>query len=329
MDKAIVVTSIHSPRKEIKALAKIPDWKLVGVGDANTPRDWFLPQVDYLSVKRQSRLFPEFSHMVPLNTYARKNLGFLYAMKNGAMIIAETDDDVFPDDNYPPDLAKERMVPILSGDKFINIFRFFDAKTQSWPRGLPLTYIKNHQRIRAKKGQVKSLMLNSLVDGDGDFDAVYRLLFNAWVSFKKRGEYALAKGCYCPMNSQNTFTHREAFVLLYLPSFVNPHVEDIWRGYIAQRILWEMGARVVFTHPTAFTTERNMHDLMEDFENELPLFLQTNRLIKVLDTLSLSKDPFVSLVTVYRALIKVGVFPKAELQIVQLWARLVEKLVVT
>lgn len=324
MNQAIVITTINKPRKEIKAFSKIKDWKLICVGDLKTPKDWHANNVSYLAPKDQDRLLPHFSRVLPWKRYARKNVGFLYAIKQGAQIIGETDDDVFPYDNFPPSLKKTRNLNILSNKKFINIYNFFDKKTNSWPRGFPPNFIKDKDKIKIKRGKVKTLMINSVIDQDGDFDAIYRLVFNDWVNFKRSGEYALAKGCYCPVNTQNTFTHKEAFVLLYIPSFVNPHVEDIWRGYIAQRILWEMGSNLVFTYPTAYTSERNIHDYMKDFEYELPLFLQTNKLIATLDSLSLSKDPSSSLVKVYKSLVKVGIMQKEELKVLGAWIKEVE-----
>ncbi len=326
MDKAIVITTINSPREEIKKFSRIKDWQLVCIGDTKTPENWFQKGVCYLSPKDQDKLFSQFSQVLPWRKYARKNIGFLYAIKQGASIIGETDDDVFPYDNFPPDLSKKRRIKILKGEQFINIYKIFNKNINSWPRGFPLNYIKKQDKVKVHEGQVKTLMINSLIDKDGDFDAIYRFLFNDWVSFDKKGQFALERGCYCPVNTQNTFTHKEAFVLLYIPSFVNPHVEDIWRGYIAQRVLWEMGSKIVFTYPTAYTSNRNSHDYLRDFEHELPLYLQTNKLIQLLDNIKLSKDPSRSLIKVYKQLIKEGLVQKEELEILQAWVKLVEKL---
>ena len=37
------------------------------------------------------------ANLLPKNHYTRKNLGYLYAIKNGADAIIDTDDDNFPD----------------------------------------------------------------------------------------------------------------------------------------------------------------------------------------------------------------------------------------
>ena len=47
----------------------------------------------FLSVNKQNELNLNFSKKCPLNSYARKNIGYLLAFKNNADVIIETDDD--------------------------------------------------------------------------------------------------------------------------------------------------------------------------------------------------------------------------------------------
>lgn len=329
MDKAIIITTINPPKKEIFSFAKIPGWKLVCVGDTKTPDDWYVPNVDYLSPGDQDKLFPTFSKFFPWKMYARKNLGYLYAIKNGAKLIAESDDDMFPDKNYPPDVSLEKTVTVLSGEKFINVYKHFlknNVKNPVWVRGFPLEFIRNQDGVKQKKVKVIAPMQNSVQDKDSDFDAIYRFIYNDWIELKKDEEFGLGKGSYAPMNTQNTFTHPMAYPLLYLPATPGFHVEDIIRGYIAQRILWEMGATVVFTYPTAHTTNRNPHNYLDDFSLEVPLFLNVKRLVDILDSISLGKDPLESLLKVYKVLVGERFFPKEELPIVTAWACEIENL---
>ena len=39
-DKWIVITTINSPKEDVKKLAAIDGWKVVVVGDTKTPADW-------------------------------------------------------------------------------------------------------------------------------------------------------------------------------------------------------------------------------------------------------------------------------------------------
>ncbi|MBX9703355.1 MAG: hypothetical protein K2X39_04300, partial [Silvanigrellaceae bacterium] len=55
-DKWIVVTTINYPTAALKKLAKLPDWRLVVVGDKKTPKDWHLDNCVFLDVEMQAKL---------------------------------------------------------------------------------------------------------------------------------------------------------------------------------------------------------------------------------------------------------------------------------
>lgn len=322
MDKAIIITTINSPKEEIYKFAKVPGWKLICVGDLKTPNDWSVEGVDYLSPQTQDKMFPMFSKVFPWGMYARKNLGYLYAIKNGAQLIAETDDDMFPDKGYPPDLNLNRTVKVLSGNKFINVYPYFlksPVDHPVWIRGFPLEHLKDQEVPKERKETIIAPIQNSVLDKNSDFDAIYRFIYPEWLELKKEGEYAIDKGCYAPFNTQNTFFHSIAFPLLYLPATPGFHAEDIIRSYIAQRILWEIDGRLLFTYPVQHTLNRNPHNNLDDFRLEVPVFLRVKLLVDILDSLSLSKDTLESLLKVYRALVKKQFFPKEELPIVTAW----------
>lgn len=325
MNKAIIVTTIHSPSKAIRQFSKIKGWNLISVGDLKTAKDWHIPHVNYLSPEDQDKLFPKFSKILRWNRYARKNIGYLYAIMKEMEIIAEIDDDIEPYKNYPHDISKIKIVPTLGGSKFVNIYYFFNGG-KSWPRGFPLNFIKQKNNISIDREKVFTPIQNSILDQNGDFDAIYRLISDQHIKYKKSGQYGLKSGVYCPFHSGNTIWHKEAFMLLYLPTFVNPHVEDIWRGYIAQRLIWEIGGTLTFIYPTAYTKIRNAHSYMNDFKNELPLFFQTEELISVLDNLSLSKSLGESLIQVYKALVKKGIMQEEEISVVESWVDQVHSL---
>lgn len=330
MDKAIVITTINPPKEEVYRFASLKDYLLVCVGDAKTPPGWHVDDTIYLSPKMQNVFFPRFSAVFPWKMYARKNLGYLYAIANKASVIYETDDDMLPYENFPAEINSRHETTILSGKKFINVYNYFTKSSKKrhpvWVRGFPLNFVKDQENIKEKKGKVFSPFINSVQDNDCDFDAVYRFLFNKRLDLKKKGSVALEKGSYAPVNTQSTFSFPEIYPLLYLPASPGFHVEDIIRGYINQRILWEMGGRALFIHPVARTNNRNPHDLLKDFGLEIHLYLKINKLIKILDSLSLSKDPLKSLLKVYRELVREEFFPKEETKMVEAWAWEIEKL---
>ncbi|EPB71894.1 hypothetical protein ANCCEY_09019 [Ancylostoma ceylanicum] len=94
--KWIVVTTVQHPTEDIKRLSRIPGWTLVVVGDTKTPKNWSLEGVHYLSVEYQQRLGYRILDHLPYKSYARKNIGYLYAIQNGAEWIYDTDDDNKP-----------------------------------------------------------------------------------------------------------------------------------------------------------------------------------------------------------------------------------------
>lgn len=85
----------------------------------------------------------------------------------------------------------------------------------------------------------------------------------------------------CPFNSQNTVFLKDAFWALLIPVSTTMRVCDIWRGYWAQRLLWEIGGSVCFIPPTV-VQHRNIHTLVNDFEEEHDLYKDAGRLVDFL-----------------------------------------------
>lgn len=69
---------------------------LVQVGNTKTPAKWSWPNVTFISVDEQWQLGYEIVKHLPTGNYARKMVGYLYAIAGGAQVIYETDDDNEP-----------------------------------------------------------------------------------------------------------------------------------------------------------------------------------------------------------------------------------------
>jgi hypothetical protein len=268
----IVVTSIFPPTDALRAFAVLPDWQMIVVGDQKTPPEWALDGVTYLSPGMQAALEFETTRLLPWNHYSRKMLGYLYAMSEGAHVIADTDDDNFPKENWTcPTFEGE--FDVIAGSGFVNVFRHFtDAFV--WPRGYPLRLLRAQETATvAHRQSVEIGVWQFLADADPDVDAVYRLVFDRPITFAERPPLILDRGVVCPFNSQNTVFARDAFALLYLPAFVTFRFTDILRGLVAQPILWARGLRLAFGSATV-RQERNPHDYMKDFADEIPMYLE-------------------------------------------------------
>jgi hypothetical protein len=287
-NKFIIITSIHYPTKALTAFSQFQDWQVVVVADRKTPTDWQLENVKILTVEEQESLPLETVKFLPWNHYARKNLGYLYALMHGAELLYETDDDNIPYESwqtfFPFDLEVEAEVH-ANPAKFINVYHHF-CDEQVWPRGFPLTAVLNSraetQPLQRQLARKIAPVQQGLADLEPDVDAIYRLTIGKPVTFTKSTPLYLAPGSYCPFNSQNTLWYPEAFPYLFLPAFVPSRVTDIWRGYIAQRFLHQQNQGVLFCSASVYQ-ERNYHNLHHDFVEELDLYTRTEELIAVLD----------------------------------------------
>jgi STELLO glycosyltransferases len=329
MDKFIVITSIFPPTQAIERFSRLTDWHVVVVGDKKTSPDWHYPGVIYLSPEVQQEIAGQFSNLLPWNSYTRKNIGYLYAILQGARIIYETDDDNIPSPNWVTEPNFSANAELLSGASFVNIYSHFTDKVV-WPRGLPLRYILNAETpILVSAQDLRVGVWQYLADEDPDVDAIYRLTNNKPIYFNSRSPLVLDQGTCCPFNSQNTYFRKEVFSLLYLPSSVTFRFTDIIRGLIAQPIMWAAGYHLGFAEASVLQ-KRNPHDYLNDFESEIPCYLLAEKVVLIArGAVSPNRPIPQNLISVYRALCDNGVVSKDELEILNCWLNLVNDVEVT
>ena len=323
MKKFIVITSIFEPSKAVKEFAKLKGWHVVVVGDKKTPKGWSHRNVTYLSPEDQEKLGYEILAHLPWNHYCRKMVGYLYAMSQGAEIIYDTDDDNIPLSDWE-EPKFEGSFETLSGVPFVNIYKFFTDR-KIWPRGLPLREILAEKKIERSEEKHSIRIWQFLADGDPDVDAIYRLTDNGHITFDKKPPLVLKPGSLSPVNSQNTFFHKEAFHLLYLPAFVTFRFTDILRGLVAQPILWAKGKTVGFGRATVFQ-DRNEHDYFKDFESEMPVYLYAEKIAYLSkDTSDANMSIEENLERIYLELLELSIVKKEEIDLLSAWNRDVRK----
>lgn len=321
--KWIVVTTINHPTKAIQKISEIVSvdgWRCVVVGDKKTPANWSAPGIDYLSYDDQMRMFGRLSELLPVNHYCRKNLGYLYAMRQGAEVILETDDDNIPYDSFGKEISAEVEGEEISGTKWVNIYKHFTSRL-IWPRGNPLDTVHDAGLVIGAR-TARAPLQQFLADGDPDVDAVYRLLFKDPLHFEKRVPLFLKAGTWCSFNSQNTLFFKEVFPLLYLPCHVSFRMTDIWRSLVAQLCLWSEGSQLVFRSATV-VQERNEHNLMRDFSEEIDGYLNNDRIVnRLVDLLDSHRGhPLQDVVrAAWVALRDIGVLRDIELEIYDAWS---------
>ncbi len=322
---AVVVTSIAAPNAVLRALAAgctRHGWDFVMVGDAKSPPDFRLEGCRYFDLAAQRALGFSLAAHAPTGHYTRKNLGYLAAIRAGAGQIVETDDDNHPGDGFWQARERRPTAALVTDAGWINAYRLFtDARI--WPRGLPLdaidTPLAPYERWAAAPSDCP--IQQELADDNPDVDAVYRLAVAQPVRFAAGRAVALARGAWCPFNSQTTVWWRDAFPLLYLPAGCTFRMTDIWRAFVAQRIAWENGWHILFRSPTV-RQERNAHDLMRDFADEVPGYLHNRGIAETLDGLSLAAGTSAIAANMrqcYDALIGLGVLPASERVMLDAW----------
>ena len=327
----IVATTIFPPTPGMKRISRELDSRdgtLWVIGDRNGPPAYGLPNTRFYDIEAQSQLPFHLARLLPEKHYARKNLGYLLAIQNGATFLVETDDDNVPQANFwRPRSASVATRQVRHAGWFNVYLEFFDGRI--WPRGFPLEEIQHSfaRRVRLESAAARRecLIQQGLANRNPDVDAVYRLVCSLPLDFKRRSPVSLAPGCWCPFNSQNTTFFQPALPLLYLPTFCSFRMTDIWRSLVAQRCLWEMESEVCFTQATVYQ-ERNEHNLRKDFEDELPGYLMNNRIRTLLEKLGLRAGRSFETVSenlsvCYETLVRAEIMKKKELLLVEAWNR--------
>ncbi|MBI5593479.1 MAG: DUF288 domain-containing protein [Deltaproteobacteria bacterium] len=324
MNKTIVITSIFSATPSIRRWADLSDWNVIVVGDQKTPRDWSCHPAAYLSVADQESAPFQIARMLPWNHYARKLMGYLVAIQQGAEIILDTDDDNMPKSDWsiPEFLGNYPMAP--PGLGFINIYGYFTDQ-HIWPRGFPLNRVCDPAArlvdSSLQTAQVRIGIWQGLADGDPDVDAIYRMTVNTPCFFDTKPPVVLNHGTVSPFNSQNTAFIKPVFPLLYLPASVSFRSTDIIRGLVAQPILWSAGYLLGFTGATV-VQDRNDHHYLSDFESEIPCYLYPEKIMNVVEGAVSSRSSIeTNLINAYESLIRHDLIPKCEMDLVLAWVQ--------
>lgn len=325
MKIGLVVTTIQAPNAVMRALAAQAQQQsaaFVVIGDRKSPPVFELQGADYYDLARQNAVLPSFSQALPVGHYARKNLGYVLALQAGCDWLVETDDDNFPLDNFFTLFNSHLRARRLQSDaRWLNAYRYFSPTAPVWPRGYPLERLAEDKAATVNESwsDERPSVVQGLANENPDVDAVFRLTRDLPVDFgAEDAPIALESSLWCPFNSQNTWFRRDMAALCYLPSYCSFRMTDIWRSFVAQRCLWALGERVIFTAPSV-RQERNEHNLLRDFSDEIPGYLNNERIVQALTDCPLQGEIRGDLRRCYEALVKLGVIPEKELELVDLW----------
>jgi hypothetical protein len=254
----------------------------------------------YLDVADQERWlgrFPAVGRLLPWNSIQRRNLGYLYAAEQGVRTIVTVDDDnlVTDDDFLGGHGVVGRSVAVEcveSADGWANVCAVLESDAGVVVhRGYPLSrrHARTPWRSAVRTGRVA--VNAGFWLGEPDVDAVSRIVAPAEVrrvAPEVRLPIGLAKGTWCPFNSQNTAFNIDLLPAAYLVVMGAEYrglridrYDDIWMSYFVRAIADHLDDLVTYGRPLV-RQERNAHDVLADLRGELPGMILTEGLVEVL-----------------------------------------------
>lgn len=323
-EKCVIITTINNPTETILKHIENTEYDVIIVGDNKTPDSYKALNCIYLDIPAQKKLFPELSDLLPYNHYCRKNVGYLYAIKRGYKVIYETDDDNIPYSNFDSILQYTDLQMITEqNSRWINIFKYFTKNAYIWPRGFPLSLLKNDANYMIQPTDKKPSIINGLVENDPDVDALFRIVCNHQDSivWEKDKQIVIDNKNLCVFNTQNTFwLNPELFICLLIPSSVSFRYCDILRGIINNVILKKTNTYMMYSSPNV-VQHRNVHNLLSDFKSEYEMYIHNETILDYIennigdDTMSV-KD---ILTQVYTNLLHNNVIKQLDIDILCKW----------
>ena len=325
------MTTIQPPTVGVQSIAHSASEigsPVIVIGDRRSPITWQCAGTQYFSFEDQLSMHFALSSVLPANTYARKMFGYLIAAAEGADWIRETDDDNLPNGNFWATVPDEVLARVpVSAERWINVYRYFTDR-HIWPRGFPLDRIPEcfelEPSVSLDLHRVSGpTIFQALADGDPDVDAIFRMSSpdRSAVEFLQLDPLLVPSGVWTPFNSQATTWPRSLFPLMYLPSTCSFRMTDIWRSFVALRLMPGLEASLVITSPTVYQ-DRNQHDLMRDFRDEIEGYLNYEGVISTLEATPTGggyENLLDDLRAVYEGLCAAGYFRTEELDIVDAW----------
>jgi hypothetical protein len=289
MKKYLILTSISQPSVATLKYCEIADkkdWELIFIGDLKTPHESYqkleseYKNFTYLTPEQQEKLYPELSEAIGWNKCQRRNIGFIYAYDNGADILATSDDDNIPYDNWGDEILVNQEIEVdCYENKLANAFDPISVTEHNtlWHRGYPVEFVhvKNENEYKGKVKR-KVVVQADFWDGDPDIDAICRITQKPIVKFKDFKPFCSTQ--IAPFNSQNTFIAREAIPFYVVFPYLG-RMDDIWGAYVLQ---YYFPDSVIYNKATVYQ-DRNVHNLVNNMMDEVIGYRNTLPLINDLE----------------------------------------------
>ncbi len=329
-----VLTTINSETEAVRKAAGLRGWCVVVVADRIGPKTYterdnvvFLHENDQRFMEKTS----SFVAKLPWRHFGRKNVGYLYAITQGAEIIFDFDDD---NELIKNPLSMMKPKHLCTPDRSFLSFNPYSALNSSvsapWPRGLPLEEYHNQKISRAcfseNNFSHKAAIYQSAANHDPDVDAVYRLTREIPFDFENDSKaIEVPLRVFVPYNAQANIHTRAAMWALFLPVTVEGRVSDIWRGYISQRLMWDQGLGLIYTSPVV-QQQRNAHNYLADFQAEQDLYHRSGVLLRFLKSWTCTKGMPSCMITLWIDLYERGYIELLDVELVKDWITELQKL---
>jgi hypothetical protein len=316
---ALVTTTIYVPRCLENYLVNAANYghgeqvSVIVVGDRKTPAEAgdflcelgrrYPARITFLDVAAQQNLlrrWPALDLTLRYNCIQRRNVGYLQAAIDGAEIIVAVDDDNFvtEEDYVGAHLAvgRELRVPVLrhiSGWWNVCQRLTCDPPRRFYHRGYP----KSRQDWKAEGHEIDKQLVRPVVNAglwlkNPDVDATTNVEEPIHVIGMEplAGSRAcsLARGTWCPFNSQNTAFDIKTLPAMYLVvmhdffrGYRIGRLDDIWMSYFLRALADQLGDAVLYGPPLV-VQDRNPHNFTRDLAEELGGYLLTEKLVEYL-----------------------------------------------
>jgi hypothetical protein len=303
-----VITTIQEPTKETKELVKKLERPLIVIGNKKTP-EYNLPGAKFYSLDDQKKLGFQVNNYLPVNSYTRKNIGYLIAMKNKSTAIFDANDDAAPCDGWVKRDIISKSVEAIEY-KWTNVLKWF--MYDLWP-----------SKFRVARINMLDFALGDIKDGV--YPIQYGMVDGDNWAFNESVPLSVRAGNWCLFNGRNTWWFPKAYPLMYLPSYCSSTLAEIWRSFVAQRCLWEMGHQVLFYTGHMFKSGRLSSP--EDIEEEIDGYSVDDKILSILSNLSLNGDSCDNMRACYEALIKEYIIPDEEMYLIDAWINDINNLI--
>lgn len=328
-DKWIVMTAFNPPFKSLINLLNIlEDWKIVVISNNNKiEKQWKKlnnsNKLIFLTLKGQMKLGYHLTNYLSFNSYARKSIGYLYAIQHGAKEIFEIDEDIVILDlnSLRVNISNHNIYYGIRNDsRMINPYIHFGERS-IWPRGFRLSDIGYQAQNKFYTMESNHLLLTpliyqGLINGIPDIDSIFQKTKNEIeLYFSYNGPLIYFPGYFIPINSKSTKYIYDIFPFLPLAATISKEISDILRGFILQYFAWRYKGCVAYYKSNNYKKRDNISKTY-NFIEEKKLFYNLDKFLYALNSNSnLNMNAIEILFSIINNLIKFGFLGEKDLKI--------------